>query len=92
MLMDAIQALLHQLKLTYIGELPDRFDHIGNQILSLEQKGYSQEHYNELFRQVHSLKGSGGTHELHIITSICHLMEDYLRVTGCIAHPPKRPS
>ncbi len=76
--MDAIQKLLLQLKQTYIAELPDRLDQLEALILQMEREGPSGHLYNELFRQVHSLKGSGGTHGLQIITSICHPLEDYL--------------
>jgi chemotaxis protein histidine kinase CheA len=76
--MDAIQSLLLQLKQTYIAELPDRLDQLETIVLQMEREGPQPNLYNELFRQVHSLKGSGGTHGLPIITSICHPLEDYL--------------
>lgn len=76
--MDAIQLLLLQLKQGYIDQLADRFDQLETLVLQIESNGFSAESYNELFRQVHSLKGSGGTHNLQIITNICHPLEDYL--------------
>jgi CheY-like chemotaxis protein len=76
--MDAIQALLSQLKQNYIAELPDRFDQMEAIALQLENEGFTLERYNEFYRLVHSLKGSGGTYGLQIIGSVCHPLEDYL--------------
>lgn len=76
--MDQVQALLQKLKINYLAELPERLDRLENLILALERDGYSQEHYHELYRQIHSLKGSGGTYGIHVITSICHPFEDFL--------------
>ncbi len=76
--MNAIQLLLLQLKQNYIAELPDRFNQLEELVLQMEREGYATETYNDLFRQVHSLKGSGGTHGIQIITRICHPFEDYL--------------
>ncbi|MEN9866845.1 MAG: hypothetical protein RL748_2435 [Pseudomonadota bacterium] len=76
--MDAIQALLSQLKQNYIAELPDRFDQMEAIVLQIENDGFNWDAYHELYRLVHSLKGSGGTYGLQIIGSICHPLEDYL--------------
>lgn len=76
--MDAIQALLSQLKQNYIAELPDRFDQMEAIVLQIENDGFSWDAYHELYRLVHSLKGSGGTYGLQIIGSVCHPLEDYL--------------
>ena len=76
--MDAIQALLLQLKQNYIAELPDRFDQLEAIALQIENEGFSLERYNEFYRLVHSLKGSGGSYGLQIIGSVCHPLEDYL--------------
>lgn len=76
--MDQVQALLQQLKKNYLAELPDRFDKLEHLVLELEREGFSDEIYHELYRQVHSLKGSGGTYGVHVLTSICHPFEDFL--------------
>lgn len=76
--MDQVQMLLQQLKQNYLAELPERVDKLEYLVLELERHGYSQGLYHELYRQVHSLKGSGGTYGLHAITSICHPLEDFL--------------
>ncbi len=76
--MDAIQALLSQIKQNYIAELPDRFDQMEAIALQIENEGFTLDRYNEFYRLVHSLKGSGGTYGLQIIGSVCHPLEDYL--------------
>lgn len=84
--MDAIQLLLLQLKQGYIDQLADRFDQLETLVLQIERDGFSVECHNELYRQVHSLKGSGGTHNLQIITNICHPLEDYLSTINAQTH------
>lgn len=80
--MDQVQALLQQLKQNYILEMPDRLDKLEHVVLSLERDGFSAELFHELYRQVHSLKGSGGTYGLHVLTNICHPFEDFLSLVG----------
>jgi len=50
-------------------------------ILALETTSDDRQPFNELFRGVHSLKGSGGTHGLGIITTVCHELENLLTET-----------
>lgn len=73
-----IQALLAGLRAGFVAELPERLDEIERLVLSFEQTAGSSEEFDDLFRQVHSLKGSGGTHGLHILTTVCHSFEDSL--------------
>lgn len=73
-----IQALLAGLRAGFLAELPERLDEVERLVLSYEQTVGSQEEFDDLFRQVHSLKGSGGTHGLHVLTTICHSFEDSL--------------
>lgn len=75
---EAFQQLLSQLRASFVEELPNRLDTLDNLLLAMEKSGAIDDSYHELFRHVHSLKGSGGTHGLHIITSICHQLEDIL--------------
>lgn len=66
--------LLQGLKTEYAAELSSKIDEIELNILSLDKAGY----FPEALRQIHSMKGSAGTHGFMIITHICHHMEDYL--------------
>jgi HPt (histidine-containing phosphotransfer) domain-containing protein len=75
---EQFQALLHSLANAFLDELPERCQRIEARVLTLEQAPGSTDAFNELFREVHSLKGSGGTHGLKIVTSICHELENHL--------------
>lgn len=72
------QQLLQQLKESYLAELPEKVDHLEHCLLRLEQGADMALVYEELYRQVHSLKGSAGTYGVDIVTHICHQYEDYL--------------
>lgn len=76
---DLMRMMLRQLRDAFLEELPERLDKLDNSLLAMEKKGVATaEEFNELYRSVHSIKGSGGTHGLHIISSICHQFEDRL--------------
>jgi len=69
-------ALLAQMRADFLAELPERCDRMEENVLALEQK--KEGAFDELFRQVHSLKGSGGTFGLPVITTICHQFESFI--------------
>ncbi len=73
------QKLLDELKRGYIAELPSKFDELELLVLNVKGSDDFDEALGELFRKVHSLKGSSGTHGLHELSSVCHRLEDYLR-------------
>ena len=68
------QEILEQLKKEYIDELPSKIEEIETLVIGLDK----QDNYEEIYRLVHSLKGSGGTYGLQIITVICHQLESYM--------------
>ncbi len=74
----AFQYLLQGMRERFLDELGERCDEFDNLILSLERNPANREAFDELYRGVHSLKGSGGTHGLPILTSICHQLENLL--------------
>lgn len=79
--MEAFQALLARMRGEFIGELAERCDRLDELILNLEKSPDNREIFDELFRGVHSLKGSGGTHGLSIITTVCHQLENLITET-----------
>ncbi len=76
--MSVALGMLQKLRVGYLAELPGRLDDIEENIMGLEKFGFVEENFNTLFRLVHSLKGSGGTYGLHVISDICHPLEDML--------------
>ncbi len=76
--MDIVSNLLLQLRQAYLSELPERADELEMLILEIKNAGLNADRFNDLYRRIHSLKGSGGTHGAHIITAICHSFEDFL--------------
>jgi len=70
--------LLEQLKEAFLAELPEQCQELNRLVLSLEQYPENHSFYEGLYRKVHSLKGSAGTHGIHIISQICHHFEDLL--------------
>lgn len=69
-----IEALLEKLKQEFIAELPVRIHDLEELVLHLD----SEDQYAELYRRLHSLKGSGGTHGIEILSFACHQMEEEL--------------
>lgn len=85
-----LQEMLRQLRNAFLDDLPERLDILDNLLLDMEkQGGASVDEFNELYRIVHSIKGSGGTHGLHILTAICHQLED--RLSSAIGHLAELP-
>ncbi|WP_028573245.1 ATP-binding response regulator [Desulfonatronum lacustre] len=76
--MDKIEALLRQMRRAFLNEMGERCDRLEQKIIQLERTPADRDVFEELYRGVHSLKGSGGTHGLHIITAICHQFENLL--------------
>ena len=76
-----INDLLAELKKGFIAEIPARLDDMESLVLDMEKNESFQEHYENVYRHAHSLKGSAGSYGLHFITSVCHAMEDALNET-----------
>ncbi|MDH5765295.1 MAG: Hpt domain-containing protein [Gammaproteobacteria bacterium] len=71
---NPVQVMLEQLKNEFLAELPARTEEIEQLILGLN----ANDNYEEIYRQVHSLKGTGGTHGIPIISIICHELENFI--------------
>jgi CheY-like chemotaxis protein/HPt (histidine-containing phosphotransfer) domain-containing protein len=68
--------LLAEMQADFVDELPDRCDRIEEGVMALE--GQQIGTFDELYRQIHSLKGSGGMFGIAIITTICHQFESFI--------------
>lgn len=71
-----VERMLAELRLSFVADLPSRLQEIEELILNLKNSGSFIEDYQDIYRHVHSVKGSAGTHGLHIISNICHVLED----------------
>lgn len=83
---DAFQQMLLQLRKTFLEDMQEKLDRLDQLLVAMEKSGVDSGSFNELYRIVHSLKGSGGTFGLHIVTTICHQLEDLLNTTDGGAH------
>ena len=72
------EAMLRQMRAGFLAELPERCNHLEDAVLGLEADPAAESIYEELYRNVHSLKGSGGTFGIAVITGICHQFESFL--------------
>ena len=71
--------LLAEMQADFVDELPDRCNRLEEGVMALESKQPGA--FDELYRQVHSLKGSGGMFGIAIITTICHQFESFVSET-----------
>ena len=70
----SVNDLLAQLHQGFLDDLPARIDKIEAEIMS----SHDSDTFDELFRMVHSLKGSAGTYNFYEISNIAHSMEDVM--------------
>ena len=71
--------LLAEMQADFVDELPNRCDRLEEGVMALETKQPGA--FDELYRQIHSLKGSGGMFGIVIITTICHQFESFVSET-----------
>ncbi len=69
---QSVTELLEHLREGFLDDMPERIIKIEDEVMSSRDAGS----YDELFRMVHSLKGSAGSYNFHEITRIAHGMED----------------
>ena len=72
--------LLAEMQADFIDELPDRCNRLEEGVMALEGKEAGA--FDELYRQIHSLKGSGGMFGIPVITTICHQFESFVSETS----------
>lgn len=73
-----VERLLESIRQSFVAELPERFDDLERLTLGLAKQSSFAASFEELYRKVHSLKGSAGTHGLGMLTLISHQFEDLL--------------
>jgi chemotaxis protein histidine kinase CheA len=72
----AFELLLIELLAEFLDEFPGRCNDLEDAVMALERKQPGA--FDELFRQVHSLKGTGGGVGVPIVTTICHQLESFM--------------
>jgi len=77
-----IAAMLQQLRNAYLAELPERCEQIERLVLGVAGTGDVTQAYEDLYRHVHSIKGSAGTHGIQFLSAVCHQLEDLLSQAG----------
>jgi len=70
-----------QLRNTFLEDMSEKLDRLDQLLVAMEGVGVDSDSFNEFYRIIHSLKGNGGTFGLHIVTTICHQLEDLLNTT-----------
>jgi len=85
---DQVQILLHKLRLGFAMDLDEHADWLETQLNEIHISG-SQDLLGEVKRRVHSLKGSGGTYGLHLLSLVCHQFEDQLEREGAGISAPQ---
>jgi len=70
----SVTDLLENLREGFLDDLPGRVNVIESEVMASKDA----DTYDELFRMVHSLKGSAGSYDFHVITKITHDMEDVM--------------
>ncbi len=77
---DDVALLLAEMQADFLDELPARCNSLEEGVLALE--GAEPGAFDELFRQIHSLKGSGGMFGIGIVTTICHQFESFISASN----------
>lgn len=74
--MSEFDTLLKQLRDEFVAEFPERCDGLEESVLAFEQGREGA--FDDIYRRVHSLKGSGSQFGFSLVTSICHQFESFL--------------
>ena len=73
---NSVSEILEHLREAFLDEMPARVNQIESEVVSSKDTDI----YDELFRMVHSLKGTAGSYSFHILTKIAHSMEDVMQM------------
>jgi chemotaxis protein histidine kinase CheA len=87
-----IEQVLQEMRLVYLEKLPQKLNTLEALVLELKQGGDHEHSYSNLYRAVHSLRGTAGTYGIPVISTICEPFENCLmaaRGDGCVASDEK---
>ncbi len=70
------------IKEQFVTGLAERFNSIENLLCGIRKHEKLSETLPALFRSTHNLKGSTSTFGMHVLATICHQLEDYLKYAG----------
>ena len=73
--MSDVNDILEHLREGFLDDMPARINKIEDEVMSSNHVNS----YDELFRMVHSLKGTAGSYNYHVFTKIAHSMEDAMQ-------------
>jgi len=75
---ETCRKILEEHRQNYLEDLPRKLDHVEKLIMNFEGHDSPVALSEEIYREVHSLKGSAGTLGLPIVSSICHQLEEHI--------------
>ncbi len=84
---STVEQLLLSLRNDYLSESPERCDDLESHIMEMTKPEQFDDAFAEIYREVHSMKGSAGTHGLMPLSTICHHFEDLLTMIDNKARP-----
>ena len=67
-----------ELQKEFLKCVPETISTIENYVLSLEREKFNLSILRNMKGEIHSLKGSAGSYNMNILSTICHKFEDYI--------------
>lgn len=77
-----IATMLQQMRNAYLAGLPERCEQIERVVIGVVATGSTALAYEDLYRLIHSLKGSAGTHGIPFLSTVCHQFDYLLTQAG----------
>jgi CheY-like chemotaxis protein len=83
---DLLAELHHQFRRSFLDELPDRLADLRTQASAWSSAAaalgpQAEPRFDTFFRSIYNIKSSGMTFGLHLITAVCHQLEEFLQAT-----------
>ncbi len=72
-------SLQERFRKEFLEELPERMDHVERLILAIGKDNLPSSGFDELFRSIHSIKGSSSTFGLQAMAAVCHPFEEIIQ-------------